>query len=232
MGTNFGGVHVGCHCWVPLQGHCWVPLLGHAGVPLLAGCHCWVPLLIAGVPLLDASYQLRRGCHCWGAIAGCHCAVPLLDASGVHDCWVPWWGAIARKIDQSVTPFSAAPFSTLITHKLACAIWGLCWYNLNKKNSQNPLEMGVLHASIIFMCQLCCVCFLFMILQLCCDSSWSTGPFHDDSRPWATWRRMPRSGFQRSMGLKPSSRSSVVWQLQWFCWTNPNWFVNWKGNCF
>ena len=80
MGTNFGGVHVGCHCWVPL--------LGHGGVPLLAGCHCWVPLL------------------------GCHAGVPLL-------------GDIARKIDQSVTPFSAAPFSTLITHKLACAIWGL-----------------------------------------------------------------------------------------------------------
>ncbi len=22
MGTNFGGVHVGCHCWVPLLGLC------------------------------------------------------------------------------------------------------------------------------------------------------------------------------------------------------------------
>ena len=72
MGTNFGGVHVGCHCWVPLLGSI-------AGVPFIAGCHCWVPL---------------RG-----------------------------------KSDRSVTPFSAAPFSILIKHKLACAIWGLCWYN-------------------------------------------------------------------------------------------------------
>ena len=76
------------------------------GVPLLA-CHCWLPLLgaIAGVPLL-------------GAIAG----VPLLGAIA----GVPLLGAIARRIDQSVTPFSAAPFCTLITNKLACAIWGLC----------------------------------------------------------------------------------------------------------
>ena len=89
MATNFGGVHVGCHCWVP----CWGAMLG---------CHCWVPLL---------------GCHALlGAIAGCHCWVPLL---GCH-CWVP----LREKIDQSVTPFSLAPFSTLITHKLACAIWG------------------------------------------------------------------------------------------------------------
>ena len=44
---------------------------------------------------------------------------------GCH-CWVP----LREKIDQSVTPFSAASFSTLITHKLTCAIWGLCWYNL------------------------------------------------------------------------------------------------------
>ena len=169
VGTNFGGVHVGCHCWVPLLGviagvpslgcHCWmlatnlggVPLLGAiAGVPLLgaiagchcwgaiAGCHCWVPLLgaIAGVSLLGAI----AGCHCWGAIAGvpllgaivrCHGWMPsLLDASGVHHAGAPLLGEIARKIDQSVTvtPFSAAPFSTVIAHKLACAIWGLCWY--------------------------------------------------------------------------------------------------------
>ena len=141
----------GCHCWGGIAGPCWGAI---AGVPLLdhcwgaiAGCHCSVPLLGA----------IAR-CHCWGAIAsaiaGCHCWVPflcaiagvpllgaivrchgwmstLLDASGVHDCWMPCWGAIARKIDQSVTPFSAAPFSTLITHKLACAIWGLCWYNFS-----------------------------------------------------------------------------------------------------
>ena len=52
------------------------------------------------------------GCHCWmpllGAMVGCHGSVPLLGA---------------------VPPFSAAPFSTLITHKLVCAIWGLCRYN-------------------------------------------------------------------------------------------------------
>ena len=61
-------------------------------MPLL-GCHCSVPLLGA-----------VAGCHCWGAIAGClaacHCEKPLRE-----------------KIDQSVTPFSAALFSALITHK-------------------------------------------------------------------------------------------------------------------
>ena len=95
-----GGVHVGCHCWMPLLAcHCWVPLLG---------CHCWVPL--------------------WGAMAGCHCWMLATNFGGVHlgcHCWVPCWGAVARchcwvplreKIDQTVTPFSAAPFSTLITH--------------------------------------------------------------------------------------------------------------------
>ena len=53
VGTNFGGVHVWCHCWAPLLG-------------AIAGFHCWGA--IAGVPLL--------GCHCWGAIA----IVPLLGA--------------------------------------------------------------------------------------------------------------------------------------------------------
>ena len=99
LGTNFGGVHVGCHCWVfsaPLLGcYCWGAI---AGVPLLgaiAGCHCWgaiagcqlgaiagchaaVPLLgaIAGVPLLGCHCWVPLlGCHCWGAIAGCHCGV-------------------------------------------------------------------------------------------------------------------------------------------------------------
>ena len=145
MATNFGGVHVaaiaepllgamlgaiaiagchwwvamlGCHCrgamqWVPLLGcHCWATLWGQwldaiarchcrmlatnsSGVHV--GCHCWAPLLgpIAWVPLWGA----MAGCHCW-----CHCCVPLRDT-------------IARKIDQSVTPFSAALFSALITHK-------------------------------------------------------------------------------------------------------------------
>ena len=158
MGAKFGGVHVGCHCWVPL--------LANTGVPLLSGCHCWVSLLGChrwGAIAVDASYEHIGGvpllaCHCWlpllgaiagvpllGAIAGapllgCHYWVPLCDAmAGCHHCWmpaeftiagchagVPLLGAIARKIDQSVTPFSAAPFSTLITNKLACAMWGLC----------------------------------------------------------------------------------------------------------
>ena len=68
----------------------------HCSVPLLR-CHCSAPLLgaIAGVPLL-------------GAIVGCHGWMPLL---------VPLLRAIARKIDQNVTPFSTALFSALITHK-------------------------------------------------------------------------------------------------------------------
>ena len=126
LATNFGGVHVGRHCCVQLLGcHCWVSLWG-----AMAGCHCWGAI---------------AGCHCgvpWlDAIAGCHCWVPLLDASDQlwrSSRWVPLLGAMLRchcwvplreKIDQSVTPFSAAPFSTLITHKLVCAISGLCWYN-------------------------------------------------------------------------------------------------------
>ena len=68
LATNFGGVHVGCHCWAPLL-----------------GCHCWGA--IAGV----------AGCHHRWALAA--------DFGGVHDCRVPCWGAIARKIDQSVTLF-------------------------------------------------------------------------------------------------------------------------------
>ena len=89
------------------RGSRWVPLLGaiarcHCWVPLgaIAVCH-WVPMLgaIAGVPLL--------GRHCWGAI-GCHGGVPLVGCHGR----VPLLGA-----------------STLISHKLVCAIWGLCWYN-------------------------------------------------------------------------------------------------------
>ena len=63
MGTNFGGVHVGCHCWVPLLG-------------AIAGCHCGVPL-----------WGAIAGCHCWGAIAGCHCEKKLtrvLHRSPLH----------------------------------------------------------------------------------------------------------------------------------------------------
>ena len=70
----------------------WVPLLD-----AIAGCHCWVPLL---------------GCHCWGAIAGCHRGVPWLDAIAACHCEKP----LREKIDQSVTPLSAALFSALITH--------------------------------------------------------------------------------------------------------------------
>ena len=74
--------------------------LSHCGVPWLdaiAGCHCWMLATNFG--------GVHVGCHCWVAIAGGHAGVPLRG-----------------KIDQSVTPFSAAPFSTLTTHKLACAI--------------------------------------------------------------------------------------------------------------
>ena len=69
--------------------------------------------LLAWVPLFGAI----AGCHCWCAIAGCHCGVPWLDAiagaiAACH-CEKP----LREKIDQSVTPFSAALFSALITHK-------------------------------------------------------------------------------------------------------------------
>ena len=114
------GAMLGCHCrgamqCVPLLGcHCWAPLATNSsGVHV--GCHCWAPLLgpIAWVPLFGAI----AGCHCWCAIAGCHCGVPWLDAiagaiAACH-CEKP----LREKIDQSVTPFSAALFSALITHK-------------------------------------------------------------------------------------------------------------------
>ena len=56
------------------------------------------------------------GRHC-SVIAGCHCGVPWLDAiagaiAACH-CEKP----LREKIDQSVTQFSAALFSALITHK-------------------------------------------------------------------------------------------------------------------
>ena len=62
MGAKFGGVHVGCHCWVPLLAntacHCW-PILGGIAGPCWGAIAIWVPLLgvIARVPSL--------GCHCW-----------------------------------------------------------------------------------------------------------------------------------------------------------------------
>ena len=107
-----------CHCWVPLLGaiawgcHCLgVPLLG-----AIAGCHGWGAM--AGVPLLDASYQLRRGSR-WvpflaaiadmiiprialaiGALTsnrrgGRHCWVFSAPLLGCH-CWVPLLGAMLR----------------------------------------------------------------------------------------------------------------------------------------
>ena len=129
LATNFGGVHVGRHCWVPLleSRHAGV-LLGAIAGPLLgatvqggaiAGCHCW--RAIAVVPLLGAIAGCSTNFPTLGAIARCHCWMPL----GESHCWVP----LRENIGQSDTPFSAASFSTLITHKLACAIWGLGWYN-------------------------------------------------------------------------------------------------------
>ena len=84
-----------------------MPLLG-----AMQGCHCWVPLL---------------RCHCWvpllllGAIAG----VPLLGASyqlWPGSRWVPLLGAGCH----AGVPLLGA----IAGRQLACAIWGLCWYNL------------------------------------------------------------------------------------------------------
>ena len=101
MGTNFGGVHVGCHCWGAMGAIAGVPLLG-----AIARCHCWVPLLaamgaIAGVPLLGAIAGVPLlgaivGCHGWMPLLGAIAGVPLLGAIA----WVPLlgchcWGAIA-----------------------------------------------------------------------------------------------------------------------------------------
>ena len=85
--------------------HCWAPLLG-----AIAGCHCWGAM--AGVPWLDASYQLRRGSR-WVpllvAIAdmiirqlGLAIGVLTSNRKGVAyqlwrgSRWVPLLGAIAR----------------------------------------------------------------------------------------------------------------------------------------
>ena len=92
-----------------------MPLLGHCSVPLL-GRHCSVPLLgaIAGVSLL-------------GAIVGCHGWMPLLRAIATNHC--------KKELARVLHRFSAALFSALITHKLACAIWGLCRYNFSEPST-------------------------------------------------------------------------------------------------
>ena len=91
--TNFGGVHVGRHCWAPLLES------RHAGVLLgaIAGSHCSMPFLgaIAGVPLpvlLGAIAGCHCWVHCWGAIGG----VPLLGAIAGCSTNFPTLGAIAR----------------------------------------------------------------------------------------------------------------------------------------
>ena len=84
------------------------------------GCHGWMGAIVWS--LLDASYQFWRS-SCWvsllGAMLGAVAGVPLVGVFSRCHCWAP----LREKIDQSVTPFLAAPFSTLITltHKLACA---------------------------------------------------------------------------------------------------------------
>ena len=121
----------GCHCWGAIAGrHCggqWLDAIARCHCRTLAtnssgvhvGCHCWAPLLgpIAWVPLFGAI----AGCHCWCAIAGCHCGVPWLDAIAACHCEKP----LREKIDQSVTPFSAALFSALITHKNWLVLFGV-----------------------------------------------------------------------------------------------------------
>ena len=105
LGAIAGVPLLDCHCWVP-------PCRG-----AIAGCHCWGA--IAGVALLGAIAGCSTNFPTLGAIARCHCWMPLRESH----CWVP----LRENIGQSDTPFSAASFSTLITHKLA--IWGLRWYN-------------------------------------------------------------------------------------------------------
>ena len=115
LGAMLGAIAIGgCHARVPLPGCHAIGAI--AGVPLLGaivggvhvGCHCWAPLLgpIAWVPLFGAI----AGCHCWCAIAGRHCGVPWLDAIAACNCEKP----LREKIDQSVTPFSAALGSVLV----------------------------------------------------------------------------------------------------------------------
>ena len=150
--TNFGGVHVGRHCWAPLLesrhagvllgaiagSHCSMPFLGAiAGAPL-PECHCWVP-----------PYRGAAGCHCWvplvhcwgaiggvpllGAIAGCSTNFPTLGAIARCHCWMPLgesncWVPLREKIGQSDTPFSSASFSTLITQIGLCYLGSMLVY--------------------------------------------------------------------------------------------------------
>ena len=137
-----------CHCWAPLWGQ-WLDAIARCHCRMLAtnssgvhvGCHCWAPLLgpIAWVPLFGAI----AGCHCWCAIAGCHCGVPWLDAiagaiAACH-CEKP----LREKIDQSVTPFSAALFSALITHKNWLVLSGV-YAGILFSSVFNPLIFSVL----------------------------------------------------------------------------------------
>ena len=134
LGAMLGAIAIaGCHARVPLPGchaiarcHCRMLATNSSGVHV--GCHCWAPLLgpIAWVPLFGAI----AGCHCWCAIAGCHCGVPWLDAiagaiAACH-CETP----LREKIGQSVTPFSAALFSALITHKNSGVYAGIIYFCL------------------------------------------------------------------------------------------------------
>ena len=107
-------------------------------------CHCWVPLLVCHcwVPLWGA----MAGCHCW-----CHCCVPLREP-------------LREKIDQSVTPFSAALFSALITHK-------------------NWLVLSGVYAGIIFFLR-CCSCLASFLFCLC---SLVFVPFHHIIRTTCRW---------------------------------------------
>ena len=125
-----------CHCWVPLLAnaacHCWVPLLGCE--PLL-GCHCWVPLLGA-----------IAECHCWVSLLGGHCWVPCWGAiAGCHS-WVPLRGKLTRVLYRS-----PLPFSILITNKLVCAIWGLCWYNVFLNQNVLCLNLYDRHSTTVLL---------------------------------------------------------------------------------
>ena len=123
------GAIAGCNCrGAIVVGYGWVdvvPLLGATVVcygggrggwrPTLAEwtwCHCRVPLQCAMVGG-EGDDQLWRSGR--GAIAGCRCSV-LLWAGGV------------------TTNFGGVDVVPLIAQKLVFAIWGLCWYNFNRRN--------------------------------------------------------------------------------------------------
>ncbi len=87
----------------------------------VAGNDGWfIPQIALAIGVLTSNrrgvgYQLWRS-SCWVPLVGCHGRVPLVRCHGR----VPLLGATILR----------APFSTLITHKLVCAIWGLCGYNV------------------------------------------------------------------------------------------------------